>query len=41
MIDYVNRTKPTAFQSWLSRNGDKLQAAAFILVIAIVGSLGV
>lgn len=37
--DYVNSTKPTAFQFWLARNGDKVQVAALILAMALIGSV--
>lgn len=39
MIDYVNRTKPTTFQFWMARNGEKLQVAALILAMAFIGSV--
>lgn len=41
MKDYVNLTMKTPAQLWLTRNAEAVKFAAFVLAMAIIGSIGV
>lgn len=37
--DFVNSTRPTAFDFWWKRHGGAVKAVAFIAIMAFIGSI--